>query len=171
MSDTSLWADFKAGELAHFGKICALINAVFGGLSPVLLKKGMDAAGISESAGSFFAEFSSLFLNPYFIVGVLLVIFGTAIFMVGLSHGKASVLFALFGAGAQFFTFLGGWLILGENIFTVRKLVGASLVVVAIYLLGPSGEEGVDEEILTDGEEDEEEEDEEEEDEEEEDEE
>lgn len=154
MSETTLWDDFKSGEIAHFGKICALINAAFGGLSPVLLKKGMGE--MSKSASAYLSEFSSLLLNPYFIVGILLVIIGTAIFMVGLSHGKASVLFALFGAGAQFFTFLGGWLILGENIFTIRKLVGASLVVVAIYLLGPSGEEGVDEEILTEEEEDEE---------------
>ncbi len=154
MSETSLWDDFKSGEIAHFGKICALINAAFGGLSPVLLKKGMGE--MAGSVSEYLSGFSSLLLNPYFIIGILLVIIGTAIFMVGLSHGKASVLFALFGAGAQFFTFLGGWLILGENIFTIRKLVGASLVVVAIYLLGPSGEEGVDEEILTDEEEDEE---------------
>lgn len=96
----------------------------------------------------FISQFSSLLINPYFIAGVLVLIVGTGIFMVGLSHGKASVLFALFGAGAQFFTFLGGWLMLGENIFTPRKLIGAMFVIMAIYLLGPSGEENLEEDEL-----------------------
>ncbi len=142
MSDPSLLDSIKSGEIAHFGKICALINAVFGGLSPVFLKKGMGDMAFEFSG--FVSQFSSLLINPYFIAGILTVVFGTAIFMVGLSHGKASVLFALFGAGAQFFTFLGGWLMLGENIFTGRKLVGALFVVMAIYLLGPSGEEDLE---------------------------
>lgn len=33
MTEASLLDRIKSGEIAHFGKICALINAVFGGLS------------------------------------------------------------------------------------------------------------------------------------------
>lgn len=137
LEEASLLDRVKAGQIPHMGKICALINAVFGGLSPVFLKKGMTA---SQFTGSL-SEFSSLMTDPYFIAGIVVLIVGTGIFMVGLSYGKASVLFALFGAGAQFFTFLGGWLLLGENIFTLRKIVGATFAIIAIYLLGPGAEE------------------------------
>jgi len=125
----------ETGSMA-IGFLMAMIGGIINGLSPVLQRYAPEMIEISVP------------YNPLFLLGISFMIVGGIVMFVGLSHGKASVVFATFQAGTQVATLISAWAVTSvltgvtTEPITLLKAVGIGLIVAGVALLGTEEHSG-----------------------------
>jgi len=115
----------------------SILAGVFLGVGQPLMKYGMTSVGITELSVSV-DNILKVITNLHFLLGGLISIIGIISLIIALSGGKASVLKALSGGSTYICILVLSYFLLFEEI-TLFKIIGVSLLIFGIYLLGMIG--------------------------------
>lgn len=115
--------------------ILILVSVVLGAFGQVALKKGLKDKPIQIGDFASVKLFDTI-LEPYVILGVILYIAATLIWLVVLSNAELSYAYPLLGLG-YIVTTIFAFLYLGEEVALIRWL-GIILIVIGAVLVGRS---------------------------------
>lgn len=108
----------------------AILLAVFGQL---LMKKGMNKIGQIAVREFFGKRLISVILEKFVILGIILYVLGTGVWLVVLSQEELSFAYPLVGTG-YIITAISSKIFFKENL-TMSRILGIFLIVIGAYII------------------------------------
>jgi drug/metabolite transporter (DMT)-like permease len=121
----------KVGKMSVL--ILILISVTLGVFGQISLKKGMNSVGRMELKDLITSKIFSLVREKFVILGVILYVSATFIWLVILSQEEVSFAYPLIAMGYIFVAILGK-ILFNENL-TFFRMLGIILIVIGVYLI------------------------------------
>jgi len=114
-----------------------IITVILNASSQLFLKKGMNTIGpLDLNILTLFKSFESIFLNPYIIIGLALMITSMITHLISLSKFDISFAFPFISL-SYIIVFCGGYLLFNETI-NLTRLLGLIFIVIGTIFLAKS---------------------------------